>query len=218
MVREFKAELGEKDAEVDKLTTDVVNLKKKIMLLENKLEDTESYERSDTVVLSGSDIPPATDNEDTSQVVSTLMKDKVGYFLRPAEISVAHRLGPKAKSQAPDKRNIIVKLCRREVKHDMIKVCRTAKPSNIYINESLTKTRSTVLYGLRQAKKKYPGLVSGCSSSEGRVFAWVKPPNPTTPGAKNTKTLINTKERFIDFCTNTLKCNSSDLVSVWPSY
>ena len=202
---------------VDNLAAEVANLKKKVFLLEDKLEDQDSYERRDTVILSGSDIPPATEGEDSSKLVCDLIKDKVQYHLRPSEISVAHRLGPKPINQVPDRRKLIVKLCRREVKQDLLRACRMVKPVNIYANESLTKTRSTTLFGLRQAKKKFPNIIAGCGSAEGKVFAWIKPPNPDSPNAKNIKTVINSRERFNDFCANTLNCNPSDLVSNWPT-
>ena len=218
MSDKFEAILAEKDCMVDQLSSEITNLNKKIMLLEDRVEDGDSYERRDTVIISGGDLPPVTDSEDTSQVVSSLFKDKVGYFLRNSEISVAHRLGPKPKSQSPDKRNIIVKLCRREIKNDVIKACRTVKPKNIYINESLTRTRSTALYGLRQAKKKFPDIIANCGSSDGKVYAWIKPPNPSAPDARNTKTLINTKDRFSEFCEKTLKCNAADFIATWPTF
>lgn len=216
VVADFEGKLAAKDSLLDELSTEVVNLKKKVLTLENKLDDQEAYERRDTVILSGSDVPLATDKEDSSKVVSDLIKDKVGYHLRTSEISVAHRLGPKPLNQAPDRRKFIVKICRREVKNDLLRVCRSVKPANIYVNESLTKVRSTVLYGLRQAKKKFPSIISGCGSSEGQVIAWIKPPNPQSPNARNIKTIVNTRERFCDFCARTLKCDPSDLVSDWP--
>ena len=217
MSEKFENKLAEKDCILEQLTSEVSNLKKKIMLMDDRVEDADAYERRDTIIVSGKDLLSATDKEDTTQIVSSLLRDKVGYFLRNNEVSVAHRLGPKPKTQAPDQRNIIVKLCRREIKHDILKACRTVKPSNMYVNESLTRTRSATLYGLRQAKMKYPNIIAGCGSSDGKVYAWIKPPNPSTPNAKNLKTLINTRERFSDFCEKTLKCNSTDFITDWPN-
>ena len=88
--------------------------------------------------------------------MTQLIKD-FNLIVNPADISVAHRLGRKP-DQGPDKRKIVVELCRRETKQDLLKACRVVKPRNFYVNETLTRTRSTVLYGLRQARKKYPNI------------------------------------------------------------
>ena len=207
---DFETKLAIKETKIDQLSTELVELRRKVLALDDKQEDADAYERKDTVIISGSEVPAAADGEDAAQIVSSLVKNKVGYFLRPAEISVAHRLGKKPLNQAPDRRSLIVKLCRREVKRDLVTACRTAKPPNLYVNESLTKTRSTVLFGLRQAKKKHPNVVAGCGSADGRVFAWIMSPNPSAPNAKNVKIFINTRDKFEDFCKKTLKCNSFD--------
>ena len=217
VVMDFKSIISAKDTMMDQMSAEISILRNKVMSLEDKLEDTEAYERRDTVIFSGSELPAVTDDEDCSKVITELLKDKVNYFLRQSEISVAHRLGQKTESQTPDKRKIIVKLCRRDIKNDIMKACRTIKPKNLYANESLTRVRSTALYGLRQAKLKYPNIIAGCGSSEGRVYAWIKPPRPNAPNAKNTRIMINSMERFMEFCTGTLKCNHSDLVTNWPN-
>ena len=217
VVSDFETKLATRDSEIDILKAELVNLKKKFLSLDDKQEDADAYERRDTLIISGSGVPVATDSEDSAKVVSDLVKDKVGYFLRPAEISAAHRLGKKPVNQAPDKRNLIVKLCRRDVKRDLMIACKTTKPPNLFVNESLTRTRSTVLFGLRQARKKHPNIIDGCGSSDGKVFVWIKPPKPDAPLAKNTKIMVNTKERFVNLCEKTLKCNSSVFVNDWPS-
>ena len=71
------------------------------------------------------------------------------------------------------------------------------KPRNLFISESLTRVRCTALFGLRQAKKKYPDVIAGCGSYDGKVYAWVKPPNANAPNARNTKISVNSKEKFV---------------------
>ena len=104
--------------------------------------------------------------------------------MKKDDISVAHRLGPKRNTQGLDKRSIVLKLCRRDTTLDLMKACKAVKPKNININESLTRPRSFALYGLRKDQKKFPNKVAGYGSYEGRVYAWVKPPNPTDPRAR----------------------------------
>jgi len=217
LLSEFKLQLESKDKRIATLEQEVCTLKRNVTSLENKMEDTEAYERRDTVIVSGSEVPVVTDGEDTSKVFCTLIKNKVKLMFKPTDISVAHRLGKKPSTQAPDRRSIIVKLCRRELKNDLLQACRATKPAGLYVNESLTQIRSTALYGLRQAKRKFPEFISGCGSKDGRVYVFIKPPNPSTPLAKNSRMFINTREKFGDLCRDVLKCNPSDFTINWPA-
>ena len=217
LLLEFNRKLSSKDSNISNLELEVATLKKKVTSLENKLEDTEAYERRDTVVVSGSDLPAATEGEDAAAVVRSLVKSKVNLVIKPSDISVAHRIGKKPANQAPDKRSLIVKFCRRDLKNDILQACRTSKPQNLFVNESLTPTRSTALYGLRQAKKKFPQVISGCNSMDGNAIVWIKPPKPNAPDARNSKMVVNTRDKFCELCTNTLKCNPSDFSLNWPA-
>ena len=213
---DFKCKMDAKDAKIEGLEATIVDLKRKVVALENKIDDTEAYERRDTLIFSGGDLPPVTEGENTAQIVTTIVKEKLKVVLDNSNISVSHRLGSKPANQAPDRRNIIVKLCRREVKSDLMRACKKMKPPNFFINESLTRVRSTTLYGLRQARKKYPNIIGGCGSFDGSVYAYIKPPNPDSPSAKNSKVLVNTKDKFNELCENLLKCNPSTLINNWP--
>ena len=214
----FEDTLNAKDKKIDELNDELLILRKRISLLEDRIDDNEAYERRDTVVVSGDEVPVATDSEDSARIVAKLIKDKINLNINLSDISVAHRMGNKPLSQAPDKRKIIIKLCRRETKQELLKACRTVKPRNLFISESLTRVRGTALFGLRQAKKKYPDVIAGCGSYDVKVYAWVKPPNVNAPNARNTKISVNSKEKFRDLCIGTIKCNPDDLVSSWPSY
>ena len=88
-------------------------------------------------------------------------------------ISMAHRIGVKPKTQGEDKRNIMFKLCNRDVKLNILKSCKVVKPKKFYINENLTPLRNTILYVMRQAKKKHPNVINSCNSSDGSVVAWL---------------------------------------------
>ena len=216
LLNEFKQQLEGKDLLISNLEQKVSTLTKKVMVLEDKVEDNEAFERRDTLIISGSNLPVVSEGEDCSSLVRKLFKDKVNVNLKPTDISLAHRVGKKPVTQAPDKRSFMVKLCKRELKSDLLQSCRTVKPQNIFVNESLTQTRSTALFGLRQAKRKFPNLISGCGSREGKVIAWVKPPKSKTPLAKNNKVSVNTREKFDDFCSKFLKCSPSDFALNWP--
>ena len=49
--------------------------------------------------------------------------------IKKDEISTSHRLGKKPQ-QGPDRRPIIAKFCRREVKNEIIRVKRTVRPKD----------------------------------------------------------------------------------------
>ena len=68
-----------------------------------------------------------------------------------------------------------------------------------YINESLTPTRSAILYALRKAKRMSPGVVAGCNSENGRVYAYVKNRDAAGDVTRNKKLLINTRQSTIIF-------------------
>ena len=80
---------------------------------------------------------------------------------------------------------------------------------------SLTPIRNSILYGLRQTKKKHPSRISGCGSIDGRIFAWVRPASRDS-GNKDSMIFINTKLKFDLMCKDILNCESSDLVDNWP--
>ena len=215
-MEEFEKRLAAKDSIITTMKEEIATLRKKVLDLEEKIDDNEAYERRDTVIFSGTDIPTAQEAEDTVKVITTLVKDKIGVVMKKDDISVAHRLGPKRNTQGLDKRSIVVELCRRETKLDLMKACKTVKPKNIYINESLTRLRAFALYGLRKAKKKFPSKIAGYGFYEGIVYAWVKPPNSTDTRASNGKMWINTCDQFKDFCDRVLNCDPTELVDNWP--
>ena len=109
------------------------------------------------------------------------------------------------------RRKIMVKLCRRERKYDLITACKQTKPPNLFINENLIPTRNNILFSLRRAKKKFPNIVAACSSHDGKVYAWIKPPNPDAPSARNSKIFINTQDQLEDFCRKCLKVQIEEL-------
>ena len=202
---------------IAKLEQKIAFLERSVAAIDERCDDAEAYERRDTVIISGSKLPTATDQEKPAEVVCETLKNKIGVIVQTTDISVAHRQGKKPASQTPDKRGIIVKLCRRETKHNLMATCKRVKPSNLYINDSLTPTRNTILYGLRQAKKRLPGKISGCGSVDGRVYVWLIPPNPDAAGTRSSKIFCNTKNKFETLCTEKLNFESSQLVSSWPN-
>ena len=188
---DLNRELNERTNEIKALNEEVCRLRSRVNKLEEKVDDAEAYERRDTLVFSGEAIPQVSDDENCTLEVCNLVKDKLKVQILPTDISTAHRLGKKPSNQQTDRRNIIVKLCRRDLKRDILFACRIIRP-NMYVNEYLTPVRSTILYVLRRAKKTHGGRIKGCNTIGGRVFAWVKTPNSTGPEGNTIRRPINT--------------------------
>lgn len=84
-----------------------------------------------------------------------------------------------------------------------------ARPVDLFINDNLTKNRSKFLYVLRQAKRRRPDIIAGCGSHDGRVFAWIKSPDPAT---KNQKIIINSWLKLSTFCEKSLQIDANSLI------
>ena len=204
-----------KDAEIEQLKQDVCSLRRDVQNLTERLDDSDAYERRDTFVMSGDSLPVVSDGENTSGIVCNSIKNNLKIVVKESDISVAHRLGKKNPGQQLDRRSIIVKLCRRELlRSDLISACKSARPKDFYINESLTPLCSTIQYGIRRAKRRYPGKVLDYGSQAGRVYALIPPFNSE---ARKIKTFVNTVDQFNEFCIKTLGCQPADLVVRWPS-
>ena len=131
-------------------------------------------------------------------------------------MSAAHRSGAKPRAQKPDRRNIVVKLCRRELKRELLYASISVRPPDIYINESLTPLRSNLLCALRRAKRRFPERISACNSIEGRVYVWVPPSSAGDGDGRDIRLNIDTSDKLMDFCDKTLKVPLSSIVDSWP--
>ena len=208
MKSEFQRTCSEKDAKIVGLEGEVRSLKKNLLKLEERVEDNDSYERRDTLVFSGPAVPPATATEKCSETVVEILRRKLDLNISKEEISVAHRHGK-------EKKSIIVKLCHRSNKSDIVSSAKTVRPPNLYISECLTPQRETIAYVLRRAKREFPAIIASSTTMEGKNFVWVKPPNPTAPGAKNVKLNVSTYTRLQDFCLRTLEKPVTHFVKEW---
>ena len=212
---EFSQVLKAQDAKIDSLEAEIAILRKKMTKLDERVDDVGVHDRRNTVLVSGDGIPVARSGESCSNVVLDAVKTHLKLNIEPKSVESAYRVGAKPVNQSSDRRRIIVKLSNSEVKRDLMRACREQKPS-IYINEDLTAQRSTILFVLRKVKRQFPNLISGCSSMDGKVYAWVKPPNAVAPNARNIRTVINTHEALKDFCSKVVNSSLDNFLSVWP--
>ena len=214
LVSYFQNMMDEKDEELNKAKSSIVKLEKRVSRLEDQLDNTEAYSRRDCLVISGQ-IPEVRENENCTKIVQDLLRD-VNLNVSESEISTAHRLGKNHINGRPDRRSIIFKLCRRDMKKDIMYACRQMKPP-YYVNESLTPTRSAIMYVLRKAKREHPDVVSNARTLDGNVHVWVHSNNDSNnSNRKFIKTTINTRQKLDDFLQEKLSCGSERFINRWP--
>ena len=93
-------------------------------------------------------------------------------------------------------------------KRDILLACRTVRPSDLYTNDDLTPLRANLLFLLRRAKSRANGKIVTCGSSNGNVYAFIKPPGEL---ARNQKTYIKSMERLESLCDRELGISLREL-------
>ena len=214
LITYFDQILQAKDAVIEDLQGTVSNLKTRVSKLEEQVDANSAYERRDALIISG-DIPEAAPGENCNNLVRSLLREQIKINLNADDISVAHRIGRKPKTQGPDKRNLIFKLCRRDVKRDIIHACKQVKPK-FYVNESLTPLRSTIMYVLRQAIKRNKNVIGSCKSIDGNIIAWLPTPTGSTQVTNYRRIILNTKSALVDFLHTHINAKIEDFIDVWP--
>ena len=194
----------------------VCKLENKVESLESKLDEREQHERKETLILSGQQVPDGKKNEDCKMIISELIKTHTKLILKPEDITLAHRIGPK--QDGSDKRRISFKMRNQELVQTLLKTCKDNKPP-FYVNASLTPTRNKIAYLLRRAKRKFPGKISKCSTFGGNVAVFMKEDNIQTrsknnaPAKADKKLVINTWSALEDFAVKILKTTAEELQS-----
>ena len=199
---DFARLVSAQDEKVVKLQGEISVLSKKISTLEDKIEESESYERRDILILSGKNLPTYQPGENCLGLIPNIFKNQMNLSISPNDISAAYRVGPKPKNQVPDQRSIAVKFCRREVKKTALLAARRTKPADLFVNESLTSQRREIFFCVRKAKREFPDKISGCATIDGSVFLWIK---SAVPGARDLRLNMNNPEKFKVFCENNLQ-------------
>ena len=207
--RDICMKIEAKNEKIAHLEQEVVTLKKQNDDLCDRLDSIESRERSDCVVVSGSSLPPGRKDENTLNIVSSLIANNLKVKLSEHDILSAYRLGRKTLSQQADLRRIVVRFSSIGVKRDLISSCRTVKPPGLYFNDYLTPTRSEILFTLRQAKRKHPYVIAAVGSQNNSVFAFLKSHNVND---KNFKVFINSKVKLGEFCEKSLGTTLEEVV------
>ena len=199
---------------IQSLEDEICTLNKKIKKLEEKSDEGETYSRRDTIILSGNDLPAGSSTENCTQLAVDVVKNIIKVTINPSDISIAHRIG-KHLANNHDRRKILVKLCRRDLKTYLIGAVKTMKPSNLYTSDSLTPQNDTISFVLRRARKSFEQIISGSTTVDGINYVWVKPPNAHVPGAKNIRQKNSLQSALYSFCSQTLRRPLTHYVPEW---
>ena len=183
-------------------------LEERLDLIEEKMDDTEAVSRKNNIIFSGPNLPVASQSEVYRTTVVNLLKNQFKVNLPPTEQIESRRIGRKPVSQAPDKRSILVRFSSEQWKNDVLHSCKDARVEGIYVNEDLSPNRKSILYVLRRAKKDFPQIVSGCSTSNGNVFAWLKPTSGSSE-ARSVRVSVNSFGKLSKFCAEKLQLSPS---------
>ena len=153
---------AQKNHEITLLKADITAKINQISKMEAKLDEQDQYVRRESLIFSGESVPAWKQTEDCTDIITNLVGDKLGadISITSKDVSVAHRLGPKP-ARTPDRRSIIIRFCRRNLKYEILNKARSSKPSGLFINESLTPTRQKVTSAIRKAKREFPDVISG---------------------------------------------------------
>ena len=201
MKADLQATIESKNEEISDLKEEVNNLRKELNTVKLMVDDADAYERKDTIIISGDQVPLVTQGENCSEIVKDLISSELRISMSAESMSTVHRLGRKPANQAPDRRSLIVKLVRRDLKRELILASRNQpKPAKLFIQESLTPTRKSLLFGLRQMKRS--NLIKGCNSYEGRIYAYTA---PTDGATRDTRHLISCYDDLVKFCRQYVK-------------
>lgn len=165
-IEKLKEEVTRKDSQIIDLSEEISDLKVKVQDLEANLDSVDQYERRDTIIVSGPVIPEETGQENTTNIITSVVKDHLKINISEYDINIAHRIGPK---QFQRKRPIIVKLNNRSLKHDLVGACIQLKPQ-LYINETLTAKRLHLFKQVLNIRRTNRDKFQQCHTKDGKII------------------------------------------------
>ena len=179
-----------KDIQIAVLTHKNAELEDKISQLERRLnahdrelrspyqrvDEQDQYERRDTIIISGDELPEEHPDENSANVVVSTLNRVLELNTSVSDINIAHRLGrksPTSHGEPPARRPIIVKLQSRMLKQNIVRRCIVKKPK-LYVNESLTPPRRTIYRRFLAIRKERKGLIESLHTTDGRIVLKLK--------------------------------------------
>ncbi|XP_052787308.1 uncharacterized protein LOC128222373 [Mya arenaria] len=163
LVKSIHADLTSR---INALEYENAELKSKVFKLENEADRAEQYSRRNCLRVA---VVAETTSENTDDIVLGI-SNAVSSGLLIEEIDRSHRVGPVRNDKKP--RDIIVKFVsyrsRQKLYQRRSALKKSSELSYVYVNEDLTRKRSSLLYEARRHAKT--GSLSGAWSSDGNVL------------------------------------------------
>lgn len=151
----LRKELKEKNAKIERL-------ERRIDSLESDNDTLEQYTRRNSLRIFG--LPEEEAGEDTAQVALTLINQtmKVEPPITSEDLDRAHRIGKKGTpsttspqpSTTPRPRAVIIKFATYRARQRVMAKRKSLQKTKVFINEDLTRVRSTLLYKARTMKRQ----------------------------------------------------------------
>lgn len=214
----------DKCQEIEGLHTEIKSLNTRLAKFQDDLDTANQYSRKDMIILSGPAVTPVPENDGNadpsaesacSKHVRKLIKEHLKIDVSPLDISTTHPLRPQNRAQAETpKRNIVVKFVRRDLKQAIIRRSKIEKKPKLFCNESLTGLRSSMFRALRNMKADSTTQVKGCTTIDGKVFAFTKSPDPN---ARDIKHYIENMSSLREFCRKFVKKPLDDFLANFRS-
>ena len=158
----FNAALAKKDAQIQ-------DLHSRVCKLEETCDELEQYSRRNTVRIRG--IPEAL-NENTDALVKELAARKLEVPVVDHDIVRSHRVGRKEDDRRTP-RDLIVRFTTHNTKVAVMRAARKLRGSSTFINEDMTRTRSTIAWEARNLKRD--NKLTDTWTRDGIIF--IKPDN-----------------------------------------
>ena len=167
---DLQKEIGELRDLLQKREQRIETLEKRIEELERRQDESEQYSRRNSLRISGVD---QNENEDVTEKVLSLFNNtmKLSPPVSMEHIDRVHRVGPVKPGKS---RPILVKFSMYRTRNSIfrakkiLKEVNQASNKNIYVNEDLTKFRSTLLYKAREMKRQK--MITDCWSWDGTIL------------------------------------------------
>ena len=214
LISKLKEDCTAKDTKIINLENKNKVLVERVDNLEEKLDNEDAYVRRESLIFSGDSVYASHQEADCIGIVQKLLREKLRIQIKKEDVSVSHRLGPKPASQTQDKRNIVARFCRRDLKREILLACRSQKPPNFFVSESLTPLRQKLAAALRRAKRVHRNVITGSTTIDGRLFVWTKTGQGV--GGRDVRTSINTLPALEDFCQKYFQISASEYLPRAP--
>jgi hypothetical protein len=182
-VRDLKGEVTRLNKQCDEVHKENTTLKQQIIIQDRRLDDLETYSRSDNLIIRGlpeqsaaeratggaalDDHATLDNHTSVESTVIAFVKDSLGIDLLPRDVSIAHRIKAGPKDLA---RPIVVRFTSRKVRNLVYSSKKKLKDCGhrVFISEHLTKAASDLFFEARKLVRDK--RLSAAWTQNGQIF------------------------------------------------